>query len=187
VKKYLNIAAQIRSGKQPQIDEPLLAPFTLAKMAAVNKLIYGRKSYRNFLDKPIPGRNAPNYPGSVTGHAHRLQPGAHPVHHPPDARRADLDLVRYPHPQLRCIVLIFHDKRVAVAIGQNESVPPPERRFDAAASNHMRLMAHAGGCWLSERHGPKQDDLARDFQQKYGLPDHIEPDLHVILGYTAIN
>lgn len=51
----------------------------------------------------------------------------------------------------------------------------------------MLLMAHAlglGGCWLSERHGDK--DTAKMFKEKYGLPDYIEPDLHIILGYPAI-
>ena len=51
----------------------------------------------------------------------------------------------------------------------------------------MLLMAHArglGGCWLFERHGDK--DTAKMFKEEYGLPDYIEPDLHIILGYPAI-
>ena len=51
----------------------------------------------------------------------------------------------------------------------------------------MLLMAHAlglGGCWLSELHG--EGDTAELFKKKYGLPDYIEPDLHIILGYPSI-
>jgi len=188
VKKYLAIARQIRAGEKPQIDEPLPAPFTPEEMAAVNKLIYGRKSYRNFLDRPIPeemlqtvleaGRAAPI--GCNLGHVQFI------ILRTPEER--DMIWSDIPTRNCGCIVVICHDRRVAAAIGQDKSVPQNPGFDSAAAGDHMLLMAHAlglGGCWLSERHLPTQD-TARIFQQKYGLPDYLEPDLHIILGYPAI-
>jgi len=189
VKKYLSIAEQIRAGIKPTINEPLPVPFTQKEMATVNKLIYGRKSCRSFLDKPIPeemlqmileaGRAAPN--GCNLGHVRFI------ILRTPQER--GLIWSDIPTRKCGCIIVICHDKRLAKVIG-HDKVVPQNGGFDAAAAgDHMLLMAHAlglGGCWLSEAHTPTQD-TAQIFKEKYGLPDYIEPDLHIILGYPAIS
>ena len=187
VKKYLAIAKEVRAGKKPDIDEPLPTPFTPSEMAAVKKLIYGRRSYRDYLDKPIPedmlqtileaGRAAPI--GCNLGHVRFI------VLRTPEEREMIWSDIATRN--CGCIIVICHDKRVAPVVGQDQRVPQNAGFDSAAAGDHMLLMAHAlglGGCWLSERHGIK--DTAQMFKEKYGLPDYIEPDLHIILGYPAI-
>ncbi len=187
VKKYLAIAEQIRAGKKPEIDEPLPTPFKPEEMAVVHKLIYGRRSYRDYLDKPVPeemletimeaGRAAPI--GCNLGHLKFI------VLRTPEER----EMIWSDIPTRSCgaIIVLCHDKRVAATVGQDKTVPQNAGFDAAAAGDHMLLMAHAlglGGCWLSERHGAT--DTARIFKEKYGLPDYIEVDLHIILGTPAI-
>ena len=187
VKKYLAIAEQVRAGGKPHIDEPLPAPFTPQEMAVVKKLIYGRRSYRDYLDTPSPGemletimeagRGAPI--GCNLGHLKFI------VLRTPEER----EMIWSDIPTRSCgaIIVICHDKRVAPIVGQDKTVPQNAGFDAAAAGDHMLLMAHAlglGGCWLSERHGAT--DTAKIFKEKYGLPDYIEPDLHIILGYPSI-
>jgi len=187
VKKYLAIAEQVRAGKKPHIDEPLPAPFTPQEMAVVKKLIYGRRSYRDYLDTPIPeemleiimeaGRAAPI--GCNLGHLKFI------LLRTPEER----EMIWSDIPTHSCgvIIVICHDKRVAATVGQDKTVPQNAGFDAAAAGDHMLLMAHAlglGGCWLSERHGAT--DTAKIFKGKYVLPEHIEPDLHIILGYPSI-
>ena len=187
VKKYLAIAEQIRAGKKPEMNEPLPTPFTPEEMAVVNKLIYGRRSYRDYLDKPIPenlletimeaGRGAPI--GCNLGHLKFIV-----LRTSEEREKIWSDI---PTKSCGAIIVICHDKRVAPIVGQDKAVPQNAGFDAAAAGDHMLLMAHAlglGGCWLSERHGTT--DTAQIFKEKYGLPDYIEPDLHIILGYPSI-
>ncbi len=187
VKKYLAIAEQIRAGKKPQINEPLPTPFTPQEMAMVKKLIYGRRSYRDYLDTPIPqemldiimeaGRAAPI--GCNLGHLKFIVLRT--------AQEREMIWSDIPTHSCGAIIVICHDKRVAATVGQDKTVPQNAGFDAAAAGDHMLLMAHAlglGGCWLSERHGAT--DTAKIFKEKYGLPDYIEPDMHIILGYPSI-
>lgn len=187
VKRYLAIAEQIRAGIKPELDEPLPTPFTPEEMAVVSKLIYGRRSYRDYLDKPIPedmlemimeaGRAAPI--GCNLGHLKFI------VLRTPEERAMIWSDISTRN--CGALIVICHDKRVAATVGQDKTVPQNAGFDAAAAGDHMLLMAHAlglGGCWLSERHG--ETDTAEMFKEKYELPDSIEPDLHIILGYPAI-
>ena len=153
----------------------------------VKKLIYGRRSYRDYLDTPIPeemleiimeaGHAAPI--GCNLGHLKFI------VLRTPEER----EMIWSDIPTHTCgaIIVLCHDKRVAATVGQDKTVPQNAGFDAAAAGDHMLLMAHAlglGGCWLSERHGAT--DTAKIFKEKYALPDYIEPDLHIILGYPSI-
>lgn len=187
VKKYLAIAEQIRAGEKPELDEPLPVPFSKAEMVVVKKLIYGRRSYREYLNKPIPdemletileaGRAAPI--GCNLGHLKFIV-----LRTPKERAMIWSDI---PTRSCGAIIVLCHDKRVAAVVG-HDRVVPQNAGFDAAAAgDHMLLMAHAlglGGCWLSEMYG--EGDTTEIFKKKYGLPDYIEPDLHIILGYPSI-
>ena len=50
----------------------------------------------------------------------------------------------------------------------------------------MLLMVHClglGAIWLNERKG--EEDTAKIFKEKYGLPDYIEVNLHIAVGWAA--
>lgn len=189
-KRYLAIAAKIRAGERPELSAPLPQPFTPAEMAAVRKLIFERRSIRDWIDKPVPeemiqqileaGNAAPI--GCNLGHLRFV------VLTDPDEKKmiwSDIKTIDVP-----VIIVICHDTRITRAVGQATCVPQNPGFDAAAAGDHMLLMAHAlglGGVWLSEM---KKTELTEDtgeaFRQRYGLPDHFEVDLHIAVGWTAI-
>jgi nitroreductase len=189
VKEYLNIAAKIRAGERPELEEELPTPFTEQEMAVVHKLIYRRRSVREWIDKEITaamigkvldaGRMAPI--GCNLGHIRFV------ILKDPEEKKmiwSDISTAN------AVIIVICHDIRVAQAVGQDKTVPQ-NPGFDAAAvGDHILLMAHAlglGGVWLSERKGPgEENNTARIFKENYGLPEYIEVDLHIAIGWTAI-
>jgi len=186
VKKYLAIAEQVRRGEKPQIDEPLPTPFTDEEMTVVDKLIYQRCSIRDWIDKEVPdemiekileaGRAAP-----IGCNLDELRFIV--IKDPEEAKMIWSDIST----KNAVIIVICHDKRVPQVVGQDVGAPQ-NAGFDAAASaDHMLLMAHAlglGAVWLSEAKGRR--DTAQEFKEKYGLPDYIEVDLHIAVGWTAM-
>jgi hypothetical protein len=53
-KKYIALAAALRAGKKVELDEVLPVPFTDDQMEVVHKLIWERRSVRDWLPKPVP-------------------------------------------------------------------------------------------------------------------------------------
>ena len=159
-------------------------------MAVVRKLIYGRRSVRDWIDKKVPdemieqileaGRAAPI--GCNLGHLKFIV-----LQDPEEKKMIWSDIATE---NAAVIIVIGHDKRVAEAVGQEKLVPQNPGFDAAAAADHMLLMAHAlalGGVWLSNlKETEKTSDTGSVFREKYGLPDHIEIDLHIAVGWTAI-
>ena len=184
-KRYLDIAAKIRAGEKPKLDEPLPEPFSEEEMAIVHKLIWGRRSIRNWVDKEIPDEMIEQI----------LEAGrAAPTGCNLDAVRfiviRDLEEAKMVWSDISTenavLIVICYDKRPSHVVGQDrpESVPQ-NRGFDcAAAGDHMLLMAHAlglGGCWLTKR-----EETAKRFKEQYGLPDNIEVAMHIAIGWPAM-
>jgi nitroreductase len=185
-KRYLALAEQVRAGEKPEIDEPLPTPFTDEEMAVVRKLLWGRRSARGgWLDRPVPdamitqileaGRAAPI--GCNLGEVRFI------VLKPPEETRmiwSDIST------ENAVIIVICYDTRPSHAVGQDrpESVPQ-NRGYDcAAACDHMLLMVHAlglSGVWLSST-----AKTARQFKERYGLPDHIQVAMHIAFGWPAM-
>ena len=189
-KRYLAIAARIRTGEKPEIDAPLPEPFTDAEMKVVHKLIYERRSIRDWIDKPVPeemieqilqaGNMAPI--GCNLGHLRFivLKDSAEKKMIWGDIRTSDAAVV----------IVICHDVRIAEAVGQAAAVSQNPGFDAAAAGDHMLLMAHAlglGGVWLSElKETEHTKDTGEKFKELYGLPEYFEVDLHLAIGWTAI-
>jgi len=190
VQRHLAIAAKIRAGEKPEIDEPLPAPFDAAEMRAVHKLIWQRRSIRDWIDKPVPeemiaeileaGRAAPI--GCNLGHLRFVV-----LTEPEEKAMIWSDISTK---KAAVIIVICHDTRVAPAVCQDQLVPQNPGFDAAAAADHMLLMAHAlglGGVWLSElKATSKTNDTGDEFKQRYGLPDYLEVDVHIAVGWTAI-
>jgi len=186
VKEYLAIAEKVRAGEKPQIEETLPIPFTEQEMAVVNKLIYKRRSIRDWIDKEVPdemiikileaGRAAPI--GCNLGELYFIV-----LRDPEEIKMIWSDIST----QNAVIIGICHDKRLPQVVGQDVNVPQNAGFDAAAAADHMLLMAHAlglGAVWLTERKG--KVDSGKIFKEKYGLPDYIEVDMHIAVGWTAI-
>ena len=188
-KRYLAIAEKVRAGENPELDEPLPTPFTDDEMAVVNKLIYGRHSVRDWIDKPVPdwmiekileaGRAAPI--GCNLGEVRFIV-----IRDPIEAKMVWSDVST----QNAVLIIICYDTRYHKVIGQDQFVPQNAGYDAAAAGDHMLLMAHAlglGACWLSKTVESKvTSDSGKKFKEQYGLPDYIEPALHVAVGWQAI-
>ncbi len=184
-KKYLALAERLRAGEKVEMDEPLPVPFTAQEMAAVHKLIWERRSVRDW----VIGRKVPDDMIEKILEAGRAAPCG-----------CNLDIVRFivikdpeeakmlwsdiPTPMEQCVLIVIcYDKRVYEKVGHDRFVPHNQLLDCAAAGDHMCLMAHAlglGAVWLS-----KTDKTAQTFKKKYGLPDCIEPVMHLAVGWTA--
>lgn len=188
-KEYLTLAKKVRDGEKIEWDQPVQAPFTAEEMAVVNKLIYERRSIRDWVDKPVPdemiekileaGRAAPI--GCNLDEVRFVV-----IRDPEEAKMVWSDI-----PTTHAVIIVIcYDTRVPQVVAQDKFVPQNGGFDAAAAGDHMLLMAHAlglGGVWLSKT--AKTDvteDTAKKFKDLYGLPDYIEVALHIGIGWSAI-
>jgi nitroreductase len=185
-KKYLALAAKLRAGERVEIEELLPIPFTGEEMAVVRKLIWGRRSFRNW----APGREISDEMIEEILEAGRAAPvGCNlnavrfiVIRDPEEARMVWSDVST---PMDRCVLIVIcYDRRVYETVGHDRTVPQNMLLDCGAAADHMCLMAHAlglGAVWLT-----CMEKTARAFKEKYGLPDYIEQALHIAVGWPAI-
>jgi nitroreductase len=185
-KQYLELAAKIRAGEKVRIDEPLPTRFTEQEMAVVHKLIWERRSIRDW----IPNKEIPDDLIERILEAGRAAPNACNlcvvrfivIRDPEKARMVWSDI---PTPVDRCVLIVIcYDRRVYETVGHDRLVPHNMLLDCAAAGDHMCLMAHAlglGAVWLT-----CTEKTADRFKKKYGLPDYIEQALHIAVGWPAI-
>lgn len=185
-KKYIELAAKMRAGEKVEIEEALPAPFSEEEMAVVHKLLWERRSVRDW----IPGKPVPDEMIEQILEAGRAAPTG-----------CNLDIVRFivikdpkkakmvwsdiPTPMDQCVLIVIcYDTRVYETVGHDKLVPHNMLFDAAAAADHMCLMAHAlglGAVWLS-----CTEKTANTFKRKYGLPEYIKQALHIAVGWTAI-
>lgn len=189
VKEYLALAESIRIGKEVELNVTLPTPFTDEEMAIVNKLIYGRCSIRNWIEKPVPdwmiekileaGRAAP-----IGCNLDEIRFVV--IKDPQEAKMVWSDIST----KNAVIIVIGYDTRIPKVVWQDHCVPQNAGFDAAAAADHMLLMAHAlglGGVWLSKTVKTElTEDTGTKFKQQYGLPDYIEVAMHIAVGWPAI-
>jgi nitroreductase len=151
----------------------------------VKKLIWGRRSIRNW----IPGKRIPDTFINQILEAGRAAPTACNlsasrfivIRDPGEMKMVWSDI---PTPADSCVMIVVcTDKRIFRTVGHDRLVGHNQLLDCAAAVDHMCLMAHAlglGGCWLT-----CTDETAERFRTKYGLPEYIQPILHVAVGWPA--
>jgi nitroreductase len=183
-KKYIDLADEMRAGKEVRLDEALPVPFTDSEMEVVRKLIWERRSVRDWLPKPVPqelidkileaGRAAPT--GCNLDIVRFVV-----IRDPHEAKMVWSDI---PTPMDQCVLIVVcYDARIYPTVGHDKLVPHNILYDCAAAADHICLMAHAlglGAVWLS-----CTEKTAKNFQKKYGLPDHIVQALHIAVGWAA--
>jgi nitroreductase len=184
-KRYIELADRLDSGETVSLDESLPEPFAEEEMAAVRKLIWGRRSIRDW----IPDREIPDELIEQILEAGRAAPtGCNldvvrfiVIRDPDEARMVWSDI---PTPMDRCVLIVVcYDTRIYRTVGHDRLVPHNQLFDCAAAADHMCLMAHAlglGAVWLT-----RTAKSGADFQRKYGLPGHVEPALHIAVGWPA--
>jgi len=184
-KKYLELAAKLRAGEKVEIDEPFPIQFTEEEMKVVHKLIWDRRSVRDW----IPDKKVPDEMIEKILEAGRAAPTG-----------CNLSVVRFivikdrqeakwvwsdiSTPMDSCVLIILcYDKRIYQTTGQDATVSHNQMLDCASAGDHMCLMAHAlglGAVWLT-----CTEKTAANFKKKYGLPDYIEQAFHIAVGWCA--
>ena len=187
VRRNVEIAAQLRAGEKPKLEETEPQPFTAEEMKAVRKLIWERRSIRDW----IPGKPVPDEMIEQIMEAGRAAPtgcNLSPVRFVviKEAKEARMVWSDIPTPMDACVLIVIcYDARIYETVGHDKLVPHNQLLDCAAAADHMLLMAHAlglGGVWLT-----CTEKTAGVFQKKYGLPDYIKQCLHIAVGWTAIS
>ncbi len=190
--RYIEIAKKVRSGEKVEIaelGEAMPRKFNAAEMEIVNRLIYERRSLRDWEDREVPddmiekileaGRFAPI--GCNLGHVRFV------VLKTEEEKKfiwSDISIHN-----AAVIIVICYDSRIRKVVGQDKMVPQNAGYDMAAAADHMLLMAHAlglGGVWLSSlKETEKTKNTGEIFKEKYGLPEYIEVGCHIAVGWPA--
>ncbi len=193
---YIEMAKKLREGQDIQdiqdvqnitIPESDPTEFSEEDIATFKKLIWDRRSIRDW----IPGREIPNESIEQILDAGRAAPtGCNleiarfvVIRDPKEAKMVWSDI---PTPMDSCVLIVVcYDKRVYKTLGHDRLIPHNQLYDCAAAADHMCLMAHIlglGAVWLT-----RTEKTAQTFKEKFGLPEYLEPALHVAVGWPAIN
>jgi len=174
------IAEQLNAGRPVHLETEVPAPFSNMELETVRKLLYGRRSIRQFTDQPVPdamvreillaGLMAPQ--GCNVGSTRFI------VLRNPEEWRLVRNDIPLDHGVL---ILIGQDLRVYQALRFDQLVPQNLYYDAAAAADHMCLMAHAlglGACWLT--HG---EETQQRIRAAFGLPATFITRCHLIIGW----
>ncbi len=184
-REYICLARDLREGRSVQLPAEVPAPFSETEMEVLRKLIWKRHSIRDWL----PGKPVSEDLIEQILEAGRAAPTACNldivrfvvIRDPEEARMVWSDI---PTPMDRCVlILVCYDTRIYQTVGHERLVPHNQLYDCAAAADHMCLMAHAlglGAVWLT-----RTEKTGQAFKTRYGLPDHIEPALHIAVGWPA--
>ncbi len=176
----IEIAEKLNRGEQVELDTELPEPFTTAEMETVKKLLYERRSIRQFKDKPVP-----DWMINDMIYAALMSPVGCNV----DSRRfivlrdpKDWSLVTSDIPlENGVMIIVCQDMRGYQALTFDTWVPQNLYYDAATAADHICLMAHAlglGACWLT--HG---DDSRQRVREHFNLPETFVSRCHIILGW----
>jgi nitroreductase len=180
--KYIEIAEALNSGRNVKIEESLPEPFTGGEMAAVEKLLYERRSIRQFTDRSVSKEIV-----RKVLHAGLMAPQGCNV----DARRfivlrrpEDWKIVLSDIPlEYGVMILVCEDMRTYQVLGFDKRAPQNYYFDVACAADHICLMAHAlglGAVWLT--HG---EETQKRIRERFGLPETFYTRCHVMVGWPA--
>jgi nitroreductase len=177
---YIGLARMLRVGGELELDTELPEPFTDEEMKTVNKLIFERRSIRQFKDKPVPDRMIRKilYAGLMAPHGCNVGATRFIVLRTPE----EFKLVRSDIPIENCVMIVVcQDLRMYKVLRFDEYVPQNLYFDAAAAADHICLMAHAlglGACWLT--HG---EETQLRLREHFGQPETLISRCHIVVGW----
>jgi nitroreductase len=177
---YIGLARMLRTGGELELDTELPEPFTDEEMKAVDKLIFERRSIRQFKDKPVPDEIIRKilYAGLMAPHGCNVGATRFIVLRDPE----EWKLVRSDIPIENCVMIVVsQDLRMYTALGFDRAVPQNLYFDAAAAADHICLMAHAlglGACWLT--HG---EETHKRLREHFDQPETFISRCHIIVGW----
>jgi nitroreductase len=178
--KYIDLAKRLRSGEKVVIDEELPVPFTKEEMRTVEKLIFRRRSIRQFKQKPVTDNMIDQIlkAGLYAPHGCNVGCTRFLVLRDPEEQK----LVRSDIPIQNCVmIVVLQEMSMYKTLRFDERVPQNIYFDAAAAADHICLMAHAlglGACWLT--HGEETQNALREH---FGLTPTMTSRNHIIVGW----
>ena len=180
VEKNIEIADKLNAGEKVELDTELPKPFSSTEMKAVKKLLYERRSIRQFKDKPVPDDMIREmiYAGIMSPQGCNVDSRRFIVLKKPE----EFKMVQSDIPIENCIMILVCQDLSCYTTLRFDQYVPQNLYYDAAtAADHICLMAHAlglGACWLT--HG---EETRKRIREHYGLPDSFLTRCHIIVGW----
>ena len=178
--KYVELARILRKTGEIELDTVLPEPFSEGEMSTVEKLLYERRSIRQFKDEAVPDEMIRKilYAGLMAPQGCNVGATRFIVLREPE----EWKLVRSDIPIENCVMIVVcQDMRMYKALGFDERVPQNIYYDAAAAADHICLMAHAlglGACWLT--HG---EETQRRLREHFGLHEDFVSRNHIVVGW----
>jgi nitroreductase len=178
--KNIEIAEKLNSGKPVKLDTTLPEPFSEKEMGIVEKLLFQRRSIRQFTSKPVSEDMIRKilYSGLMAPIGCNVDTRRFIVLHKPE----EWKLVRSDIPLKNGVmILVCEDMRIYKALKFDKAVPQNIYYDAACAADHICLMAHAlglGACWLT--HG---EETQKKIREHFGLPETFVSRCHIVLGW----
>ncbi|MBD3206800.1 hypothetical protein GF319_10735 [Candidatus Bathyarchaeota archaeon] len=178
--RYVDLAGRLREGENVEIDEELPIPFTEEEIGAVERLIFDRKSIRQFKSQPVPDDYIRRIlmAGLYAPHGCNVCCTRFLVLKDPEEQR----LVRSDIPIENCVMIVVLQEMSMYETLRFDKFVPQNIYYDAAAAaDHICLMSHAlglGACWLT--HG---EETQRRLREHFGLSSTMTSRNHIIIGW----
>jgi nitroreductase len=179
--RYSELAEKLNAGETIHLDTVLPKPFSAGEMKTVKKLLYERRSIRQFTDKAVPEWMVKEmlYAGLMSPQACNVDSRRFIILQKPEEwklLKSDIPITA------GVMIVVCQDMLVFKALKNIAERSPQNIYFDAAsAADHICLMAHAlglGACWLT--HGEETQKRIREY---FGLPETFVSRCHIIVGW----
>ncbi len=180
--KYIDAARRLREGKKANLEVSPWVGFSESEAAIIERLIYGRKSIRQFRPEPVPDHMIKRIlkAGLYAPHGCNVGCTRFLVLRDPEEQK----LVSSDIPIENCVMIVVVQELSMYHTLRFEKYVPQNLYYDAAAAaDHICLMAHAlglGHCWLT--HG---EDTQKRLRERFNLSPTMTSRNHIIIGWPA--
>ena len=180
--RYIDLTQRMRKGEKVELEPTSWESFTDEEANTVERLIYGRKSIRQFKDKPVPDELIKRIlqAGLYAPHGCNVGCTRFLVLRDPEEQK----LVRSDIPIENCVMIVVLQELSMYKTLRFDEYVPQNLYFDAgAAADHICLMAHAlgfGSCWLT--HG---EETQKRLREHFSLSPTMTSRNHIIVGWPG--
>ncbi|MCK4317526.1 nitroreductase family protein [Candidatus Bathyarchaeota archaeon] len=180
--RYIDLARRMRNGEKVKLEPTPWESFTESEAETMERLIYGRKSIRQFKPEPVPDEMIRRIlkAGLYAPHGCNVGCTRFLVLKDPEEQK----LVRSDIPIENCVMIVVLQELSMYKTLRFDEYVPQNLYFDAgAAADHICLMAHAlglGSCWLT--HG---EETQKRLREHFNLSPTMTSRNHIIIGWPG--
>jgi nitroreductase len=178
--KYIDYARKLRNGEEIELEPTTWESFSDDEVNTIERLIFGRKSIRQFKPKPVPDQMIRRIlkAGLYAPHGCNVGCTRFLILKDPEEQK----LVSSDIPIENCVMIVVLQELSMYHTLRFEKFVPQNLYFDAgAAADHICLMAHAlglGHCWLT--HG---EETQKRLREHFNLSPTMTSRNHIIIGW----